>query len=82
MTLGLDEDAEGRVVAVGGRSGARRFRRDVIAVGPGLGRSPEVTAFVQALVERCGVPIVLDADGAAGVSPASPIGSSDATAST
>ncbi len=36
---------------------------DVLAVGPGLGRSPEVTAFVQALVERCGVPIVLDADG-------------------
>ena len=34
----------------------------MLAVGPGLGRSPEVTAFVHALVERSGVPLVLDAD--------------------
>ena len=35
---------------------------DVIAVGPGLGQAPSTAAFVQALVERAGVPIVLDAD--------------------
>jgi hydroxyethylthiazole kinase-like uncharacterized protein yjeF len=38
------------------------IKADVIAVGPGLGQSPGTTAFVQALVERAGVPIVLDAD--------------------
>jgi ADP-dependent NAD(P)H-hydrate dehydratase / NAD(P)H-hydrate epimerase len=36
---------------------------DVIAVGPGLGQEPSTAAFVQGLVERAGVPIVLDADG-------------------
>ena len=62
MTLGLDEDAEGRVVA-SAVDQVLSVPADVIAVGPGLGRSPTVTAFVQTLVERCGVPIVLDADG-------------------
>ena len=38
------------------------MKADVIAVGPGLGQSPGTTAFVQALVERAGVPLVLDAD--------------------
>jgi NAD(P)H-hydrate epimerase len=35
---------------------------DVIAVGPGLGRGPEVTRFVRELVERSDAPLVLDAD--------------------
>jgi hydroxyethylthiazole kinase-like uncharacterized protein yjeF len=35
---------------------------DVIAVGPGLGRSESTKAFVQGLVERAGVPLVVDAD--------------------
>ena len=35
----------------------------MIAIGPGLGRSPSTMALVQAVVERAGVPIVLDADG-------------------
>lgn len=35
---------------------------DVLAVGPGLGQGPGPRAFVQALVERSGVPLVLDAD--------------------
>jgi NAD(P)H-hydrate epimerase len=39
------------------------FDADVVAIGPGLGRSPSVVAVVQQLVERFGVPIVLDADG-------------------
>ena len=62
MTLGLDEDAEGRVVA-SAVDQVLAMPADVIAVGPGLGRAPAVSAFVQTLVERCGVPIVLDADG-------------------
>jgi hydroxyethylthiazole kinase-like uncharacterized protein yjeF len=38
------------------------MKADVIAVGPGLGQAPATTAFVHALVERAGVPVVLDAD--------------------
>ena len=35
---------------------------DVIAVGPGIGRDPATAAFVHGLLERAGVPVVLDAD--------------------
>ena len=38
------------------------LQQDVIACGPGLGRTPAVRAFVRALVERAAVPLVLDAD--------------------
>jgi len=38
------------------------FKADVIAMGPGLGQDPSTAAFVQAIVERSGVPLVLDAD--------------------
>jgi len=38
------------------------LQHDVIACGPGLGRTPAVRAFVRALVERAPVPLVLDAD--------------------
>lgn len=40
-----------------------RMPATAIAVGPGLGRGPEVTAFVTGLLERATVPVVLDADG-------------------
>jgi NAD(P)H-hydrate epimerase len=33
-----------------------------MAIGPGLGTAPGTVAFVHALVERSGVPLVLDAD--------------------
>jgi NAD(P)H-hydrate epimerase len=35
---------------------------DVIAAGPGLGTAPGTSAFLHGLVERAGVPLVLDAD--------------------
>jgi ADP-dependent NAD(P)H-hydrate dehydratase / NAD(P)H-hydrate epimerase len=35
---------------------------DVIAVGPGIGRDAGTAAFVHGLLERAGVPVVLDAD--------------------
>jgi NAD(P)H-hydrate epimerase len=38
------------------------LKSDVIAIGPGLGQAPSTAAFVHALLERSGVPIVLDAD--------------------
>ena len=37
--------------------------RDVIAIGPGLGRGPATKAFVRALVDRATMPLVIDADG-------------------
>jgi NAD(P)H-hydrate epimerase len=39
-----------------------KFDADVIALGPGLGRSPSTTAFVRGLVEQCRLPLVIDAD--------------------
>jgi NAD(P)H-hydrate epimerase len=43
---------------------------DVIALGPGLGQGPSVTAFVRAVVEQLpNTPIVLDADGLNAISP-------------
>lgn len=38
------------------------MKADVIAIGPGLGHDPSTAAFVQAIVERAGGPLVLDAD--------------------
>ncbi len=35
---------------------------DVLAVGPGLGAGPSVTAFVRAILERGAAPLILDAD--------------------
>ena len=35
---------------------------DVIACGPGLGRTPQVAQFVRALLDQATVPLVLDAD--------------------
>jgi len=37
-------------------------KADVIAIGPGLGQDPSTVAFVHAVVERSGVPLVMDAD--------------------
>ncbi len=37
--------------------------RDVVAIGPGLGRGRSTRAFIQALVDRATMPVVIDADG-------------------
>ena len=60
MTLPLSE--EGDVVSASALTQVLEFPCDVIAVGPGLGTGAGPTAFVQGLVERAGVPLVLDAD--------------------
>jgi NAD(P)H-hydrate epimerase len=61
MTEGLDETSAGTIDF----SAADRvldMKADVIAIGPGLGQDPSTAAFVQAVVERSGVPLVVDAD--------------------
>jgi ADP-dependent NAD(P)H-hydrate dehydratase / NAD(P)H-hydrate epimerase len=37
--------------------------RDVVAIGPGLGQAPATRAFVQQIVDRATMPLVIDADG-------------------
>jgi NAD(P)H-hydrate epimerase len=61
MTLALDEAPDGTIA---GRAVEQvlAFDADVIAAGPGLGRSPSVSAFVHVLAAQSGVPLVLDAD--------------------
>ena len=61
MTEGLEETAAG-TVDYAALDRVLEFKADVIAVGPGLGQSPGTAAFVQGLVERAGVPLVIDAD--------------------
>jgi hydroxyethylthiazole kinase-like uncharacterized protein yjeF len=61
MTLPLAETPEG-TVAASALAEVLAFRADVIAAGPGLGGGPDVAAFVHGLVERSGVPLILDAD--------------------
>ena len=61
MTEPLSDDAKG-TVAADAVERVLELDQDVIACGPGLGRSPEVTQFVRGLVDRGTVPLVLDAD--------------------
>ena len=61
MTEGLDETAAG-TIDYSAIDRVLDLHADVIAVGPGLGQAPGTSAFVQALLERAGVPLVLDAD--------------------
>jgi NAD(P)H-hydrate epimerase len=61
MTVALSEEAGGTVNA----EALERIleqRHDVIACGPGLGRSAGVAALVRALIEQSEFPLVLDAD--------------------
>jgi hydroxyethylthiazole kinase-like uncharacterized protein yjeF len=61
MTLPLDETPEG-TIDFAALDRVLDVQADVIAVGPGIGTEPSTAAFVQGLVERAGVPLVLDAD--------------------
>jgi len=49
-------------VSVGAVDRVLELTQDVIACGPGLGRSGDVAAFVRDLIDRATVPLVLDAD--------------------
>jgi len=61
MTLGLPEDEAG-FITLAGLDQIIEFNADVIAIGPGLGRTPGARALVRAVAERTGVPLILDAD--------------------
>jgi NAD(P)H-hydrate epimerase len=61
MTLPLEETPDG-MIAFEALERVLDAGADLLAVGPGIGRGASTAAFVQALVERSGVPVVLDAD--------------------
>lgn len=61
MTEGLDETNAG-TIDFAALDRVLDFKADVIAVGPGLGQAPGTAAFVHGLLERAGVPLILDAD--------------------
>jgi ADP-dependent NAD(P)H-hydrate dehydratase len=52
----LADQAEGELLSL-----ARA--NDVLALGPGLGRSPAITALVSSVLAQAQLPVVLDADG-------------------
>jgi NAD(P)H-hydrate epimerase len=64
LKAGLPADANGLLTA-DALDVALALARNmtVIALGPGLGRSPGVTTFVRGLVEKTDLPLVIDADG-------------------
>jgi NAD(P)H-hydrate epimerase len=61
MTLALDETPVG-TVDFAALDRVLEVVADVIAAGPGMGQAPGTAAFVHTLLERAGVPLVLDAD--------------------
>ena len=61
MTLASDETPDG-MAAESAIDALLTFNADVMAIGPGLGRAESTRALVRGLVERSGVPLVLDAD--------------------
>ena len=61
MTEPLEETASG-TIDYAALDRVLEIKADVIAVGPGLGQAPGTAAFVQGLLERAGVPLVIDAD--------------------
>jgi NAD(P)H-hydrate epimerase len=61
MTLGLPDSSDGTVDASGVETLLEQAH-DVMACGPGLGRTPHVAQFVRALLDKATVPLVLDAD--------------------
>ena len=64
MTTPVDEDAEGRLSASAtDRLLSQLGWADVVALGPGLGRSDGLTKLVLELVARIEQPLILDADG-------------------
>lgn len=63
MTLPLPEES-GRIARNAAERLARRANTyDAVLIGPGMGRSESVTAFISEFLPRLSVPAVIDADG-------------------
>jgi NAD(P)H-hydrate epimerase len=65
MTMPLAEDENGEIASSNFDEAALKTlleKKTVVAVGPGLGQSPDAERLVLALLEHVDVPLVLDAD--------------------
>jgi ADP-dependent NAD(P)H-hydrate dehydratase len=62
MTVGLEEDALGCICG-GAASAIDSSWANVLAIGPGLGRSPDLERIITAAIGNFRGPIVIDADG-------------------
>src|SRR5271169_4864831 len=63
MTIGLPQDAHGRLDLEGKAELVRLVSESTVAVlGPGLGRSPDLTRLLVAVLEETSTPLVLYAD--------------------
>jgi NAD(P)H-hydrate epimerase len=64
MTIPLDQDGAGNITAAALAELLQAVKgSDVVALGPGLGRIPELTKFIGEVVSQGDGPLVLDADG-------------------
>jgi NAD(P)H-hydrate epimerase len=64
LTAALPQDAEGRLAATAADVVLELAApSDVLALGPGLGQSEQVTHVVRRVLEKAQLPLVLDADG-------------------
>src|SRR5207253_5540123 len=64
MTAPLPQDAQGRLSLAAEPELAKLAEaNDVLAIGPGLGRSAELDALLARQLSRITMPVVLDADG-------------------
>jgi ADP-dependent NAD(P)H-hydrate dehydratase / NAD(P)H-hydrate epimerase len=61
MTEGLPEGADG-ILTADAVDQVLELNHDVLACGPGLGRSAAAGEFVRGILDRASVPVVLDAD--------------------
>jgi ADP-dependent NAD(P)H-hydrate dehydratase len=63
MTMGLPQDLHGRLTFEGKAELVRLVSESTVAVlGPGLGRSPDLTRLLSAVLAETATPLVLDAD--------------------
>jgi NAD(P)H-hydrate epimerase len=69
MTLPLSEERDG-TLAASALDVVLAHSKDVIAAGPGIGTGPSQRAFVEGLLARSRVPLVLDADALTVLAPA------------
>jgi hydroxyethylthiazole kinase-like uncharacterized protein yjeF len=66
MTEPLEDRGDGRITPLSygyGRIDAVLQGKDVVALGPGIGRHAATVQFVQSFVADCKLPLIIDADG-------------------
>jgi ADP-dependent NAD(P)H-hydrate dehydratase len=63
-TIALPQDSHGRIALDANRMLAESLKdNDVVAIGPGLGQSPELVELIGSMLKQAAIPVVVDADG-------------------